>query len=330
MTLPAIAAETTVTIEPVDRWTNLFSAEPFVLRFAVRADQKFEGRVVWRLATTGRTLQRGESPMQIFAETDREDKVVSISLKAPEVKSGTTVPLQLTVGIASDQCVSANLAVDLLAFPDNPFITHQLETARQRLVLFDPLGDTNKALTQLDVPFRSLHNLEATADLSGCLLIIGEGVNWDRHRGLSQLVWKLAAEKTNVLALAPDQASLPLHGAANRQQRPESIGFRGTTVIRWLDKRLDSQSWRGDGDLIQQTFRPAFVGGQLTIQAAGGERSWPWFESDYGADAGSLIVCGFGIIENWNVTPTPRYLLLRILNYMASDHNNETKGNYER
>jgi hypothetical protein len=52
--------------------------------------------------------------------------------------------------------------------------------------------------------------------------------------------------------------------------------------------------------------------GQLVgkIQADGD--AWPWMEAEYPGRRGRLLVCGFGLVRDWDGGPTPRFLLVRL------------------
>ena len=47
----------------------------------------------------------------------------------------------------------------------------------------------------------------------------------------------------------------------------------------------------------------------LSFRERGGGEGWPWLELRYPAKKGRLLVCGFGIIRQWEATPAPRYLI---------------------
>jgi RNA polymerase sigma-70 factor, ECF subfamily len=44
---------------------------------------------------------------------------------------------------------------------------------------------------------------------------------------------------------------------------------------------------------------------------------WPWYEIRYPGRRAACVVCGFGIIAHWDAGPTPRFLLARIMEYLA-------------
>ena len=47
------------------------------------------------------------------------------------------------------------------------------------------------------------------------------------------------------------------------------------------------------------------------------DKGWPWFEIDFPVKGGKVVVCGFGMVERINNGPTPRFLLARLVEYLA-------------
>ncbi|MDT8389676.1 MAG: hypothetical protein RRC34_04105 [Lentisphaeria bacterium] len=58
--------------------------------------------------------------------------------------------------------------------------------------------------------------------------------------------------------------------------------------------------------------------GQGSGQGLSQERGWSWLEMDFPGN-GRLLVVGFPVIEAWEESPTPRFLLSRLLEYVAGN-----------
>lgn len=64
---------------------------------------------------------------------------------------------------------------------------------------------------------------------------------------------------------------------------------------------------------------------RLVLEVSDTAALWPWWVSRYG-EHGVLVVCGFGIIRHWRESPTPRFLLARMLENLTQDRYNDTVG----
>jgi hypothetical protein len=105
-----------------------------------------------------------------------------------------------------------------------------------------------------------------------------------------------------------------------------SVSLKSSHVIAELDKRLDADAWPPDGHVVRSTLS---IGGTLDGWAGAVspvENRWPWFEVRYdkgGAPAGRFLFCGFAIVEKWNSGPAPRFLLLKLFEYMKGNTSTE-------
>jgi len=57
-------------------------------------------------------------------------------------------------------------------------------------------------------------------------------------------------------------------------------------------------------------------GGMVVGRVTSGADAWPWVSARY-SGGGRLVVCGFPIVASWGHGPTPRFLLLRLLEWLA-------------
>jgi hypothetical protein len=150
------------------------------------------------------------------------------------------------------------------------------------------------------------------------LVIVGEGTALDEHGGLARILVKAAERGAGVLCLAPSRGRLAVPGSeGSATPRPSLVAFRGNDVITELDKRLDAFAWPPDGKTIGRTLALASDRGRVVAEATDSGNGWPWLEVRYRESGGALVVCGFSIIEHWESGPTPRFLLARILEFLA-------------
>ena len=88
-------------------------------------------------------------------------------------------------------------------------------------------------------------------------------------------------------------------------------------MISQLDKRLDTRGWPPDGKVIAAGLALKAVEGSVVGEITDGTSGWPWLEVQY-AKQGRLVVCGFGLMNHWEASPTPRYLFARVLESLTT------------
>src|SRR5690606_25563342 len=108
---------------------------------------------------------------------------------------------------------------------------------------------------------------------------------------------------------------LPL---AQSQIKAVRIDWRRSDVIAALDKRLDSTFWSPDGIVAQRGLTLVAHRDAVMARMSDDQDAWPWLEIKYSSPRASLIVCGFRIVDAWPHSPTPRFLLVRVLEEMQS------------
>lgn len=249
--------------------------------------------------------------------------VATIQARLPEVRPGGAIELRLSVellGPGRRELASHERPLWLLS--DNPFVDRGRWLEGLKIGLFDPPGRTAAKLRAMGVPFEPIHNLAAIEEHEAKLLVIGEGLSFGRNRPLGEILIRWAEAGGKALCLAPSDGWLTLPGLApgiEPRRRPQRIVLRGTDVIPELDKRLDALAWPPDGPIVASSLAVAAERNRLEFHVVDDESGWPWVESHY-ANGGSMLVCGFAIIERWDTGPTPRYLFARMLEEIAEPH----------
>ena len=94
---------------------------------------------------------------------------------------------------------------------------------------------------------------------------------------------------------------------------------------RVLVQPIEEQETKKGGIIIPDTAKEKPQEGKVVAEVLPGSKGWPWLAVEFPLipaplpkgerekSGGRLIVCGFAIIGAWEASPTPRYLLARIL-----------------
>jgi hypothetical protein len=327
----AVPAAEGTAIEPVEHWADVFSGSAVKFHYTVRTTQALAGRLSWSLSVGRRTVEQGQMPLVAGAERAIE---VTVALKIPDVKEGVILESQLNLAAfaTGDPEPVAEHVKTVWIFPRDPFADRSQWLKELKITLFDPAGATVDVLEKAHVPYTLTKNTAALDELVDGLLLIGEGTAWKDYRSLGEAMMKAAARGVPVLCLAPGEGRLYLPGAAAGAEMPPParVAFRREDVIRELDKRLDAAAWPPTGSISASRLTITSDRDQVVAEVSQAATAWPWLEVHYPAARGRLLVCGFGIIRQWEATPTPRYLLSEMFLRLTADKRSTPLPHEER
>ena len=190
--------------------------------------------------------------------------------------------------------------------------------------VFDPAGKTAELFNTLELPFTELANISTLERLESGVLIIGEGVSFREERALSTAMLELTARGVPVICLAPGEGDLLIPSPDPAAKiSPSSVLLQNAEAIRRLDKRLDAVQWMANAAAPANTIALNRQGSQLLGEVASAPDGWSWIEIQF-ANQNKIretnprcVVCCFPLIERWDDGPTPRYLLVRLLECVA-------------
>ena len=318
LTTAAAASEPRVAVEPAEKWCNVFGDANAIIHYTVRSDVAIEGRVQWSLSVNRRTVQRGEAAIKAAAGRAAE---VEVALNVPAVRDGVIVEaaLALAVYMAGEEKPSASHSKILWIFPRDPFVDRSEWLKELKITLFDPSGKTADVLEKARVPFVFTKNISALDELGEGLLLVGEDTSWKDCRGLDEALVKAAARGVPVLCLAPSEGIIALSGSADTESpSPMGLSLRREDVISELDKRLDAIAWPPNGGVAACRVALSSDRDRVVAEVTQARQAWPWLEARY-TGKGRLVICGFGIVRQWDATPTARYLLSELFTRLTAE-----------
>ena len=304
---PAGEAASILREEP---WSCYFAGREIALHYLLTEPGASTARVTWSLAVEDQVVRRGESA--VTAAPGRLGRL-ELRLALPEARPGTVI--SATVALAADG--GPRLTHPLWIFPEDPLADRRRALEEMKIVLFDPVGTTARVLQQSRVPVRSVRDVSALAATERGTIVIGEGVSLNQWRTLGRTMIETAARGVPVLCLAPAEGSLPMPGLGGAGlPQPSGFFLRQADVITSFDKRLDTH-WPPDGKATAAAIEVASGRSGITGEISAGDRGWPWLELTFPAGRTRLVVCGLAIISKWDAEPTPRYLLVHLLDHVS-------------
>ena len=316
----SLLAEDAVQIVYREQVTNFFAEQAVELHLDITATEAMTTRVRWSLVTANsaqgaRTLANQEAEVILSAEMASS---LVVKYKLPAVKEGVVFPLELRVAVTSDAGKDlAQLSHSCFIFSANPFYDRQEWLRSLHLHLFDPEEKTAAALDGLDVPYTRIKNLEALNDLKAEIVMIGEGVSWNEHGLLGKLLTANAARGLRIICLAPSaqESALPL--ALEERQANRLLFYRNDVLLKF-DKRF-SFVWIPQQSIQERNLLLALEAEAMVAKGSEPGSGWPWLEIQFEKPPGRLVWCGFGVIRQWDASPTPRYLLARMFESLAQE-----------
>ena len=303
-------------LAPADSRTNHFSGTEVTLRQVIRDPEPHFGRLVWSLSAHGRSLRHGTVDVEHGGDGPT---ITDIRVPLPAVKDGVVLDTMFTVALvdrAGGRLATHSRPVRI--FPANPFVNRRRWLEGLTISVFDPVGDTVGVFERSGVPFTPLRSATDIDGMRTGLLVVGEGTSWVDEPALPATLIAAAARGVSVLCMAPRDGSMPLPagGAAGGSERVNSLGLRGVDMIAEIDPRLDWKDWSPDRTAVTTRMAVVAEGDAAVVRVGRAETGWAWLESRHDAGdapAGTLVICGFGIVTHWDATPAARYLLAGIL-----------------
>jgi hypothetical protein len=315
----AMPAADPVTISPQEAWSGVLSGQETTWNYNLTTPEGFQGRLGWSLSSSKRTLARGEIALTAAAGQPNR---AAVHFQVPEVKVGVVIQARLSVKVYHGERGGRLAGHDrtLWIFSDDPFALRSDWLKELKITLFDPQGDTQKILQRAKIPFQQVHHAAALQGMTAGVLVVGQGISFEEHRNLPEMLVRLAAGGVPVLCLAPSAGSLPMPGAETAGAGlpvPKHVVLRREDAITALDKRLDADAWPPDGRIVASTMSITAEGHRVVGRVGKEDNGWSWIEVHYPKERTTLLICGFGVVEHWDAGPTPRYLFARMLEYVA-------------
>jgi hypothetical protein len=291
--------------------TTALAADPVWNAFAGQENLRLRGvsgvaagADVWFSVTRD---QRKISSGTIKAEADAS---LNLPVRIPEMKSGVALALNLTLRAGGAQGPVLRSGT-LWAFAERPFEANANPAAPRKILLYDPEGKTEPVLRSIELPFETVTKLDALADRTNAVIVVGEGVSLEGERGLGQTLMDAVARGNHVLLLAPKDGQLHPPATWKNLMAGDAQEVLRHGTISGLPYKLDLASWPPDGRAVLTRFQLAGFHDDavFNVSADAGSVAIGWDT----ASGGRFRACGLAIIAKWSETPAARWLLAEML-----------------
>ena len=263
-----------------------------------------QSQVWYSISKETRTITKGTARVE-------SDNSVSLSVRLPELKPGVAMRFDLELRAGSDQGQRVKQGT-LWAFSEQPLVAGYKPTGERQLMLYDPAGDTEKAFQSIGLVYTSAVRLEALAEATNAVIVVGEGVSLEKERALGDVMTAAVLRGNRVLLLAPtDGVIRPPAGSPWRL-----VAGMVTAVLGGVQKAgapsLDLGPYPPGKPLNRVFFRltSETEGITVTVSPDSGEQAVGW---DYVQRPGRFRACGLGVVENWDKTPAMRWFLIEMV-----------------
>jgi hypothetical protein len=310
------AADRDVTVQIETSQTNFFADQDLSFQLNVTAEQAIDGVLSWQLTALHRTLARGDIAANI---KPGQNNSLSFRLPIPHVKDGVIQQtiLQASLKTAGDAKPVEVLHRALWVFCSNPFSDRQQWLERLDLELYDPAGGTAKIFDDAEIPYQAIRSIAGLRAAEG-IVIVGEGVSLGKNTLLAETLVSLAAKGRRVLWFGPADGEFEFpSGETFAGKEPNNLVLSRSDTLEQLDKRLDANLWTDADNAKSIGLQVVARRSKTYVEIVGPDRGWSWLRLDFADPEGTLILSGLRLVDCWDASPTPRFMLARLLEQIA-------------
>jgi len=295
---------------------NIFSGRPSNILVKITKADANGDRLLWRLAANNRTLASGRIPLK--HRNPQEPLLLRIDL--PELSADVILETTLTAKIQkdSDNSVIAELTEVFLIYAPNPLIGQKKWIQDTNINLYDPAGHTSKVFMQLGLPFRQVNRLEDISNIHKGILIIGENNSLQRHRSAINFLIQASSNGLPVLFLPSADVKIPVtQSNDNFSYRLKRISFETHDILKNFSPKSNLPAWPGNDMIAEEKIGLTSLRTGKCVAVQNQATGWSWVEFEFFDTHAKFIYTSTPLIEHWESSPVPRYLLLEIIKYMS-------------
>ncbi len=257
----------------------------------IRTDGLAGRNFSWNVRYSGLTIAAAELAVP-------ETGAVEIKFTFPEIKEGVSATAELV-------CVSGDkkLQKNLFFFAPNPFAFRKKVLEKNKIGLWSPSGDdtAKKLFESLGVATVDVANF---ADFKERLLVV-VGIDFSNFSGLEKDIGGICSSGSNILIINPAGGALPL-----KTETFKNMLFSRNEKILEFDKKFDPEKW-GDSLPNEKSLGLAPSDSAAALNVADNRNGFTFMSAKIGK--GELVVCSWDIFGKAEKSPTPLYLLEKLI-----------------
>ncbi|GEM_PF-2902199 len=239
-----------------------------------------------------------------------ETGIVELKFTFPEIKDGVTATAELTC-LAADRKLTKNIVF----FSTNPFSFKKKNVEKMKIGLWAPSGDdtAKKIFESLGVVTADVANF---ADFKDKCLIVS-GIDFGNFSGLEKDFNNICSAGSTVFIINPSRGVFPL-----KTESMKNMIFSRNDKIMDFDKKFDVDKW-GDSPPNEKSFNLVAVDNGAGIEVVSNRNGFTFISAKIGK--GELVICSWGIFLRTDKSPTPIYLLDKLMSESEKRKTNETE-----
>ena len=266
---------------------------------AVKTGKDASGNLSWNISYSGAPIASGEQEIS--------ESRANIKFTFPETKPCVIAKAEFNCFIGNEK-----LQKNLFFYPPNPFT--------EKKKFFEDLSievwhtEADKGITELfkslEIPFAEISNF---SESKGKVLII-VGIDFSNFPGISDNLLKISSGGARIIIINPVSGRFPLKTA----ELTEAV-LAKNGKIKEFGKNFDDESWGGKTP-SSKSLKLASSDGVPVLETDTEQKDFTYCRMQTGK--GNLIICAWDIINLSKDSPTPLYLLDRLISedFNKKDH----------
>lgn len=298
-----------ITIEFEDSWGGIFAGRKTPYEITLSEKDAAYVSLSWKLVAKGRTLSSGQQEVRF-----RNTRVVttSLPLSSPALKSGIKIEADLFIEAVVNEEQKKLFKRKIELYGPDVLLNKQYIFDEFNIYLFDPLGNTTKIFDELGITYTKRSKNQVQNIKEKGLLVIGEGVELDKQRGLITTTIELASRGWPVLILQPRSGTIPIPKLSFGSEVDISrLSFANNSIVKTFS---EDYLWAKNDqvNLRYITLTQRHLATEVQISE---EQGWSWFHLEFDGSDGRILVCMLPFSEHASTNPVPMLILSRLLVY---------------